>query len=904
MFVCVCVCFNMSHKTLRLLDMLHRYGGDRARKERLVKHGYRLPSALDNRPLRADEFWDQVDQCIFVSATPAKQERQWSPQPPVEMTIRPTFVCDPRIEVRSSLGQLDDLLREVQKRAAVQERTLAMTLTKRDAEDLSSHLLEQGVNATYLHSGLTTHERSEALKALQSGEVDCLVGVNCLREGLDLPQVSLVAILNADSEGFLRSETALLQTVGRAARNIHGQAIFYAKRETDSMKRCMQATNERRQRQLAYNQQHNCTSRSTKGSSTMSIFDLLKEEIEAEQKVEMVLSGSTTPTAGALPSLALHDPETVSSTTVRTGEVVLTDHIPSKAGVYYWKDANDKILYIGKAKQLRRRVKSYLSPGAKHSPRIRTMLEKATTVDFVITPSDRDALILESNLIKHHQPPYNVLLKDDESYPYICASIGDAFPRFFPVPRRQGGERASKYRYFGPYPHFNEINAVLEEVEQKYDLRSKSFQARHGSGTKKEYNKLFNTVLQTVFEGKGNNDDVSAMRLKFEEASLLFDSPYNKCRDVAAIAVSDDGGREAVVHVVQLRNGLVAGKFSYSCTMPEASHSHQDLAATLGTVLERQHYPSGAEATANSFSFFPDEVLLQHSLHDATELRRTIRLGRKSAEPDRSGGKVTIRSVASKGQRRETDLRAMEFAVDNAIQAVTERQLEHVAGAVKSSVDGTAIRELANMLQMEEPPRRIECYDISHTQGEVAVGSRVVFIDGTPQPNLYRKFNIRTVKGVDDYASLAEVLERRFKHVWGKESGRLVDKDDPWSMPDLVIIDGGVGQLGAAAKGMAKANIVPRALSSSMNQGGITEEEVVGNGDEVFVVPQSMDDQSSVVLCSLAKNEEQVYTYGRSNPVNDAPDSAALLLLRSLRDESHRFALRAHRQRRSKSLGM
>ena len=416
-----------------------RYEGDQARKRKLVKHGYRLPSALDNRPLQHGEFWDQVSQAVFVSATPGRQELEWTKRDPVDMIIRPTFVCDPEIHVRSPQGQLEDLLKEVKERAERNERTLAVALTKRDAEDLAEYLKEHGVSSTYIHSGLTTHERSDALKALQSGEIDCLVGVNLLREGLDLPQVSLVAILNADSEGFLRSETALLQTVGRAARNINGTAVFYANRVTQSMQRCIDDTKHRRERQLAHNTEFGHKSRSTEGSSMMSIFDLLKDEIEEERSLEVVPRIDI----GLNPMDLLVTTSTVGPLQDST---VATEHIPSKPGVYFWKDNEGKVLYIGKAKKLRSRVKSYLSPGAKHSPRIKVMLEKAKTVDFVLTPSDRDALLLESNLIKHHQPPYNVLLKDDESYPYICASVGDTFPRFYAAPRRQMGEKAARYR--------------------------------------------------------------------------------------------------------------------------------------------------------------------------------------------------------------------------------------------------------------------------------------------------------------------------------------------------------------------------------------------------------------------------------------------------------------------------
>jgi excinuclease UvrABC nuclease subunit len=175
----------------------------------------------------------------------------------------------------------------------------------------------------------------------------------------------------------------------------------------------------------------------------MSIFDLLKDEIEEERKLEIVPG-----TDNRLNPMDLLVTTITAATHHNAGQnsIVATEHLPSKPGVYFWKDENGKVLYIGKAKKLRSRVKSYLSPGAKHSPRIKVMLEKAQCVDFVLTPSDRDALLLESNLIKHHQPPYNVLLKDDESYPYICASIGDAFPRFFAVPRRQMGEKAARYR--------------------------------------------------------------------------------------------------------------------------------------------------------------------------------------------------------------------------------------------------------------------------------------------------------------------------------------------------------------------------------------------------------------------------------------------------------------------------
>jgi excinuclease ABC subunit B len=895
-----------SHVTLPQLKAM--FGGDQARKRTLVKHGYRLPSALDNRPLQHTEFWAQVKQAVFVSATPGTQELEWTKRDPVEMIIRPTFVCDPEIHVRPPQSQLDDLLKEVKSRTEKKERTLAVALTKRDAEDLADYMKEHGVSATYIHSGLTTHERASALRALQSGDIDCLVGVNLLREGLDLPQVSLVAILNADSEGFLRSETALLQTVGRAARNTNGTAIFYANRVTKSMQRCIDDTRSRRERQMTYNNVNGYESRSTEGSSMMSIFDLLRDEIEEERKLEIVSGHSTGHDLNPVDVFTIAS-SAVTVTGLKENATIATEHLPSKPGVYFWKDETGKVLYIGKAKKLRSRVKSYLSPGAKHSPRIKVMLEKAKSVDFLLTPSDRDALLLESNLIKHHQPPYNVLLKDDESYPYICASIGDAFPRFFAVPRRQLGSKASKYRYFGPYPHFSEINEVLHGIEEAYDLRAKSFAARHGDACKVEYRELFNKALAEVFEAPNSvaTGSLPAKRSVFEEATLLFDSDHNACRDVVAVGRGNDEGNCATVHVLQLREGLVSGRFSYDCEVPTGLDSDEELSAVIQTVLERQHYPSG-ESSTGMFSFFPNEILCQHPLPSGTELRQTIRSARKLVEPERKD-KIVIRTPVSRGPRKQTDARAMEFAIDNAQQVALERQQGRVNGAAKTSVDGTAGKELAALLRLDAPPQRIECYDISHTQGDVAVGSRVVFLNGKPAKHLYRKFNIKTVDGVDDYASLQEVLERRFKRAWVNGRGGVVDDDSPWSLPDLVVIDGGPGQLRAAVKGMSNVGVFPKENRALLQKSLIEEDtesiivEEVVVGDNACRQDES-ERSASVAICALAKNQEEVFLYGMKGPVNDSPDSPALLLLRSLRDESHRFALHAHRKRRTASIGL
>ncbi len=245
-----------SHITV---PQLHgQYEGDRSRKEILVDFGFRLPSAMDNRPLRFDEVFERINQCVFLSATPANYELQKSSQV-VEQIVRPTGLIDPEVIVKPTKGQIDDLLANITTRVASGDRVLVTTLTKKMAEDLTEYLVEHGVRCRYLHSNIDTVERIEILRDLRLGEFDVLVGINLLREGLDLPEVSLVAILDADKEGFLRSERSLIQTMGRAARNVDGQVIMYADNETDSMKRAISETQRRRALQIAYNNEHNIT---------------------------------------------------------------------------------------------------------------------------------------------------------------------------------------------------------------------------------------------------------------------------------------------------------------------------------------------------------------------------------------------------------------------------------------------------------------------------------------------------------------------------------------------------------------------------------------------------------------------------------------------------------------------
>jgi excinuclease ABC subunit B len=249
-----------SHVTLPQIGGM--FNGDRARKTTLVEYGFRLPSALDNRPLHFDEFMGLAPQMLAVSATPGEFELGLSPGRVVEQIIRPTGLVDPEVQIRPVKGQVDDLLGEIRERALRHERVLVTTLTKRMAEDLTDYLQQTGVRVRYLHSDIDTIERMEILRGLRLGEFDVLVGINLLREGLDLPEVSLVAILDADHEGFLRSERSLIQTVGRAARHVNGKAILYADRMTGSMERALREMDRRRDIQLAWNREHGITPRS------------------------------------------------------------------------------------------------------------------------------------------------------------------------------------------------------------------------------------------------------------------------------------------------------------------------------------------------------------------------------------------------------------------------------------------------------------------------------------------------------------------------------------------------------------------------------------------------------------------------------------------------------------------
>ncbi|MDB9346868.1 excinuclease ABC subunit UvrC [Nodularia spumigena] len=541
--------------------------------------------------------------------------------------------------------------------------------------------------------------------------------------------------------------------------------------------------------------------------------------------------------------------------------------IPPEPGVYFMRDGTDSIIYIGKSRKLRSRVRSYFQDSNHKSHRIATMVQQVTEIEFIVTDTEAEALALEANLIKQHQPYFNVLLKDDKKYPYVCITWSEDYPRIFITRKRQIGKLRDKF--YGPYTDTGLLREILNISKRIFALRQRpqplfkdrpclNYDLGRCPGvcqqliSPEEYRKTVQKVAM-VFQGRTQElidiltaqMQTAAEALNFELAarirdqisglkSLTADQKVSLPDDTVsrdALALASDKER-ACIQLFQIRAGQLVGRLAF------IADSHAEPGAILQRVLE-SHYQ-----TADAVEI-PTEILVQHELAD-TEILADVLTQRK-------GRKVTILAP-----QRQTKAELIEMVERNAeyelqrMQKLSERNHE-------------AIQDLANILDLPDLPHRIEGYDISHIQGSNAVASQVVFIDGLPGKQHYRHYKIKnptvTAGHSDDFASLAEVIQRRFRKY--SEDAQLARVGNP-DWPDLIMIDGGKGQLSA-----------------------------------VVAVLQEMDLLEDLRVVSLAKQREEIFLPGESQPLETNAEQPGVQLLRRLRDEAHRFAVSFHRQQRS-----
>jgi len=549
--------------------------------------------------------------------------------------------------------------------------------------------------------------------------------------------------------------------------------------------------------------------------------------------------------------------------------------LPESPGVYLFRDGDEQIIYVGKAVSLKNRVRSYFSAAAERDAKVRAMMERARDFEYITTDSEVEALILEANLIKEHRPRYNIILKDDKSYPYIKVTTNEQFPRVF-ITRRVVKDGA---RYFGPYTQVGAVNETLKLLNRIFPLRTCKQQVLAPRSrpclnqhikrclgpccdlvTPEEYRKLVDGVL-LFMEGK-QEDLVQGLRrrmgeavenLEFERAAELRDqlqavervmerqkivAADHNDRDVLAMARGQD---DACVMMFFVRGGKLIGREHF--IVEGTSDMGRDEVLT-GFI--KQYYLRA--------EFVPREVLIEDVLAGEVEvLERWL--------SDKRGGRVYL-VRPQRGDKK----RLVELAGRNALLVLQEVE---AGRAVRKDELQKAMEQLAEALELNTPPLRMECYDISNTQGTESVASMVVFEEGKPMPQQYRRFKIKTVTGPDDFASMREVLNRRLAR--GQEERELVNTGQMSSrdakfhrFPDLVVVDGGKGQLSSA-------------IAAFEEQG-------------FCYIP----------VCGLAKEEELVFLPGRSEPVRLSESSPALKMLQRLRDEAHRFAVTYHRRLRGR----
>jgi excinuclease ABC subunit C len=558
----------------------------------------------------------------------------------------------------------------------------------------------------------------------------------------------------------------------------------------------------------------------------------------------------------------------------------LVDNLPLKPGVYLMKDANGKIIYVGKAKRLRDRVRSYFTQSADHQPKTLIMREMVADIDFIVAESEVKALILEETLIKRHRPRFNISLKDDKRYPYIRITWQTAFPKVETTRRvQQDGAR-----YFGPYAAMWAVQNTLRVLRRAFpyltcdrDITGKDERAClfHdiklcnapciGAVNQAQYRAMIGELIDVL---SGKSDAVSARietemataaeNLQFERAAVLRDqlkaiefitqqhkAVNPRITDGDVIALAREKG-EAVVQIMFIRNGRLIG--SDNRVLDGADGSSE--AEVLNEFVKR-FYSEMAEV--------PSEVILPEHVEEARILERWLK-------DKRQGGKFAL-TVPQRGEKHDL----IKLAQENATESLRMLRAQWEAETVRQE---TALAELQSALNLPKPPNRVECYDISTTQGTAIVASRVVFVQGVAKKDEYRRFNIRTIdhEGSDDYQSMREALTRRFTRWQESQTNPTVvavggkDHDETWRLlPDLLMIDGGRGQLNVAVEVLAAF--------------GLTER---------------------VPVCSLAKQFEEIYLPNQTDTIILNRRSTALFLVQRIRDEAHRYAITTHRQQRTK----
>ncbi|AFZ57060.1 excinuclease ABC subunit UvrC [Anabaena cylindrica FACHB-243] len=544
--------------------------------------------------------------------------------------------------------------------------------------------------------------------------------------------------------------------------------------------------------------------------------------------------------------------------------------IPAEPGVYLMRDGSDRIIYIGKSRKLRSRVRSYFRDSTNKTERINTMVKLVTEIEFIVTDTEVEALALEANLIKQHQPYFNVLLKDDKKYPYLCITWSEDYPRIFITRKRQLGK--AKDKYYGPYTDSGLLREIVHLCKRIFPLRQRpqplfkdrtclNYDIGRCPGvcqklvSPEEYRKIVQRVAM-VFQGRTQElidiltaqMQTAAEELNFETAARVRDQitglkslnaqqkvslpDDTVSRDAIALAADD---QHACIQLFQIRAGQLVGRLGF------VADAHAEPGAILQRVLE-EHYQ-----TAESVEI-PTEILVQHELSDGEFLTDIL--------TQRKGKKVTILAPL-----RQTKAELIEMVERNA-----QFELQRMQKLGNSNLQAT--QDLAAILDLPDLPQRIEGYDISHIQGSNAVASQVVFIDGLPAKQYYRHYKIKnpnvTIGHSDDFASLAEVIQRRFRKY--TEDPKLSRIDNP-DWPDLIMIDGGKGQLSS-----------------------------------VVAILQEMDLLADLRVVSLAKKREEIFLPDSSQPLKTDAEQPGVQLLRRLRDEAHRFAVSFHRQQRSDKL--